>query len=463
MTEFQIRKITGPFLVRDLFDIHAPSLKVGKKWTELSKLDDAARAHQLDEMLKGLSKTNLHQRDTLYAHLGNIDVIGNDSRQTEAIEKMIGSEPALKERYTWIDFGLPKGKHKKELSRTPHNLAAWIDVVAHTPEESKTYSVSAIAGAKRIYERLMKEVASISAEVGTCTFFLSMRPEESAAAEPDKTARLFEDAYRKYRTEVTGIPNYPAVVSPSIRTGYVRYSVNMAPNPNISLQVHNGEFSPRPNPNADNFRLDYHPLGDYVRISRVVDRETSKKIVKLFAEQIGCSIQDFRKKRCSLKKFDCATAPTCPLDKDALKRGDKVWVSAIESAYLDAMGNVISHSREIDFPCDEDVSIYENLRIVGATAGTPDSSRVGRLAVKRVTTAVWLKFLLHDFFEANGKKVFFNKPMKPIVVKVTANHNDYPGKTKDLKPFHRKLIVDALKAFDTLPKNRDEFNEHQEP
>ena len=95
MTEFQIQKITGPLLVRDLFDIHAPSLGVGKKWAALSELGEVERAWKLGEMLKGLSKTNLHERDTLYAHLGSIEIIGSDSRQTEAIEKMIASEPAL--------------------------------------------------------------------------------------------------------------------------------------------------------------------------------------------------------------------------------------------------------------------------------------------------------------------------------------------------------------------------------
>ena len=462
MTEFQIQKITGPLLVRDLFDIHAPSLGVGKKWAALSELGEVERAWKLGEMLKGLSKTNLHERDTLYAHLGSIEIIGSDSRQTEAIEKMITSEPALNERYIWADFGIPKGRRKRELSRTPHNLAAWIDVVAHTPEKSKAYSASAIAGAKRIYDRLQKQVASISAEVGTCTFFLTSRPEGNLH-EPEKTAVLFERAYRKYRTEITGIPNYPAVVSPSIRTGYVRYSVNMAPNPNISLQVHKGEFLAKQNPNADNFRLDYHPLGDYVRISRVVDRETSKRIVKLFAEQIGCTVQDFRKKRCSLKRFDGMNPPATPLGKDALKRGDKMWVSAIESAYLDSMGNIVSKNRELEFPCEETSSIYDNLRIVGTDAGTPDSSRVGRLAEKRVTTAVWLTFLLHDFREFGGKRLFDSKPMKPITIKVSPGHNEYPNKTKDLKPYHRDMIIGALKALDTLPKNRDEFNESQEP
>ena len=461
MIEYQIQRITGPLLVKALFDIHAPSLNVGKKWAELSSHTEAERAGVLAKMLKGLSKTNLHERDTLYAHLGNIEIIGNDSRQTEAIEKMIEREPALRESYQWVEFGVPKGRRKKELSRTPHNLAAWIDVVAHTPEKSKAYPPSAIAGAKRIYDRLMKQVASISAEVGTCTFFLTARPEENRA-DPDEVARLFAESYRKYRTEVTGIPDSPAEVSPSVRMGYVRYSVNMAPNPNISLQIHNGEFSPRPNPNADNFRLDYHPLGDYVRISRVVDRDTSRKIVKLFAKVIGCAVQDSRKKRCSLKRFDGESAPESPLGGDAEKRGDRVWVSAMESAYLDAMGNVISKSRELEFPYDERMSIYENLRVVGTKSGKPDTSRVGRLADRRVTAAVWLTFLLHDFDEVGGKKMFHSEPMKPITVMVSPAHNDYLNKTKDLKPFHRDLIVSALDAYGTLPKNRDEFNEVQE-
>ena len=125
MTEFQIRKITGPFLVRDLFDIHAPGLEIGKKWPELSKLDEAERAGVLNGMLRDLSKTSLRQRDRLYMHLGMIDAIGSDARQTEAIEKMIIHEQALNERYAWAEFGFDKSKkHKHELSRTPHNLAA---------------------------------------------------------------------------------------------------------------------------------------------------------------------------------------------------------------------------------------------------------------------------------------------------------------------------------------------------
>ena len=462
MTEFQIRKITGPFLVRDLFDIHAPGLEIGKKWPELSKLDEAERAGVLNGMLRDLSKTSLRQRDRLYMHLGMIDAIGSDARQTEAIEKMIIHEQALNERYAWAEFGFDKSKkHKRELSRTPHNLAAWIDIVAHTPESSKRYPAAAIAGAKRIYDRLVRQAASIAAEIGCCTFFLTPAT-ANTGAEPKEIAALFESAYRKYRTKITGIENYPATVSPSVRTGYIRYSVNMAANPNISVQVHDGAFLPAPNPNADNFRLDYHPVGDYVRISRVVDRDTSREIVALFAETMGCTVQDFRKKRCSLAHFDNARPPALTLPAEALSHGDRAWISSIESAYLDANGNIISQNREINFPYDDKMTIYENLRPVGGM-NAADTSRVGLLADKRVTTAVWISFELHDFTEAGGgRKMFHQNPMKPVVVKVSTSRNDYLQKVKDLKPYHKDLILGVLKSCDTLPKNRDEFNEIQE-
>ena len=108
------------------------------------------------------------------------------------------------------------------------------------------------------------------------------------------------------------------------------------------------------------------------------------------------------------------------------------------------------------------MTIYENLRPVGSMKAA-DTSRVGLLADKRVTTAVWISFELHDFTEAGGgRKMFHQNPMKPIVVKVSTSRNDYLQKVKDLKPYHKDLILGVLKSCDTLPKNRDEFNEIQE-
>lgn len=48
--------------------------------------------------------------------------------------------------------------------------------------------------------------------------------------------------------------------------------------------------------------------------------------------------------------------------------------------------------------------------------------------------------------------------MKPITIKVRTTQNDYLSKVRDLKPYHRKLIVDVLEKCDLMPKNRDEMN-----
>ena len=455
MTECEIRKITAPLLIKQLFAIHAPALELEGEWPRLFEMNDAERAHELAERIKDLAKVSLKQRDLIYSHLGTIDVVSSQARQTEAIEKMIEGEKPLHEQYCFPDFGKIKGR--KERSRLPHNIATWINIVAHTKEGGAQYSKTVIAGAKRIWDRLAAQAVVISNQEGSCTFYLTS-PTKNQTATLEARAKLFEDAYKKYRSKLTGLENYPAKVDPTVRSSFIRFSVNMAADPHMSIQVgEDGTFNPLIDPNADKFKIDYFPGRDYIRMSRVVDRETSLAIAKLFAETIGSEVQDFKKKRYSLAQFDSCKPETLALPPENTKRGDRIWLSAIDSAYLDRNGNVVSKNREYDFPYDSERDIYENLR-QSKEMGKP-RSRVENLVDRRETIGLDITFELHDYEDGGeGRRLFRDDFMKPITIKVRPTQNDYLSKVRDLKPYHRKLIVDVLEKCDLMPKNRDEMN-----
>lgn len=444
MIEHQISKITSEFLLKRLFAIHAPSIA----------FDECRNARELADAIRSLAGYSLKQRDAIYVQLSTIDVIGSQPRQTDALQKMIKTESVLNERYVFADFGLPKGK-KKEHSRIAHNIATWINIVAHSKSGEDDFSVGVVEAAGRIWARLEQQAVVISAQEGTCTFFLTPATKDLSTAEKSK---LFEAEYKKYRTKVTGIKDYPAQVDSTVHTTFIRFSVNMAADPRLSVQVdENRSFVSLIDPNADKFKLDYFPGRDYVKMTRVVDRSTSLEIAQIFAEVVGAKIQDNRKKRCSFHLFDACRPKALSLSEDAVKRGDRVWISAIDSSYLDRGGNVVSKNREYAFPYYDDGDIYENLRKI--KSDTSVSSHVEALAVKRETTGLDISFELHDFIETEKGQILFREDfMKPIVISVRPNGSNFLNKTKDLKPYHRNLILDVLARCDLLPKNRDQIN-----
>lgn len=446
MVEHQIAKITGTLLRRQLFEIHAPSFVY----------DDGMSPKELSDSIRNLAGYSLKQRDNIYVQLGTIDIIGSQSRQVDALVKMIRGEPALNERYEWADFGAPRGK-KREASRVAHNIAAWINIVAHSKPSSDGYSEGVVAAAKRLWDRLAAQAVVISAQEGSCTFFLTPATTNLDASIEEKS-KLFENAYRKYRTKLTGIENYPAKSDPTIHSTFIRFSVNMAPDPKLSVQVTDqGDFRPLIDPNADKFKLDYYPGRDYIKMSRVVDRDTSQTIAALFAEVVGSKIQDNAKKRCSFEQFDACRPDTLALPEESAKRGDRVWISAIDSSYLDKDGNIVSKNREYDYPYFENGDIYENLRKINQD--TEPHSRIGAVAVKRETVGLDITFELHDFEDGGqGLKLFRDDFMKPIVIQVRPTGCNYLNKIKDLKRYHKDIIMDVLSKCDLLPKSREQVN-----
>ena len=83
--------------------------------------------------------------------------------------------------------------------------------------------------------------------------------------------------------------------------------------------------------------------------------------------------------------------------------------------------------------------------------------------IRKITAPFLIKqlFAIHaPALELEGEwpRLFRDDFMKPITIKVRPTQNDYLSKVRDLKPYHRKLIVDVLEKCDLMPKNRDEMN-----
>ena len=439
LLQFQIQHITSSRLQRELFATFAPALAATIAWEDLPK-NNRDRGVFLAEAIRNFSNVDKHQYDDLCAALGTIDIIGHNQRETQFLEREI-ERGGLWDSYYLDDFGLKKHSH------TTHNILAWIAIKSGSP------------CAAEIWRRLRNQSIVLAEEAQSYVFYLT----ETSLTDLDIKARTenFRSAYREFRSEQTGILDYPVIADCCVHFEYVRYTVNMAPNPHLSVQFEGEEFDSKLDKNADSFRIDHYPARNYLKISRVTDKKTSAKIAAIFAESaLGAKVQDQKARRYSLAQFGYAQVTSLlELPPEYARAKDEVWISALRCMYLDRDGNILSKNLEFDFPYSRTISIYDNIRMgYPMSQETRELVNIGRIASKREILGVSITFHLHQLVRmADGRVMHSDKFLKPFSINVSPTSSNYLGAIRDLDPEHRELVLDILKRCDILPKKSGEL------
>lgn len=452
----KIKKITGKRLQEQLFKLHCPSDMLD--WDAARQMNDNDRATALAEIAKRLTNIDPKQHDHLCSALDVIDTIGADSGQSLALYEQIKPLKGLHAIYWGDDFGVPQKRGGKEHAHTPHNIAAWIYVVAHCDYHiDDYYPKETREPAKKIWQRLVNQYQAIVEETGRQIFFLT--PPTLTDLTNDERKDKFVNAYKKLRAEETGIADYPAICDVSSRISYLRFSTNCRADPHYSIQeVKNNEKNPFDaliDPNADCFKIDYYPERDYLRISKIKGpTNRTRRIAELFAKTaLGANLND-RRGRHTFDIFkNRGYKKHLILPEDCQARGDKVWVSAMTCTYFDADGNQVSKNRELEFPFKEDGDIFDNIdKALGGAVLNANGKIIREISELQLT------FLLHNAIDVGaGHLSKCEGEPKPLHINIKPTSFDFVAKMKDKPRWMKSAVESVLKRCDLMPKNRDQI------
>lgn len=455
----QLKSITAFRLQYQFIQIFTKNMDVD--WESVPNDDAMARACALEAIIKRLATFDQHRHSVLCAALSTIDTTARDSHETKILEDEIAEEGELNTVYVYDDFGMSfqhgSQTRRNYQSRTPHNIITWIYVASHADAKDSELKESAIEGARKIWLRIANSAAVIAASQTPSTFFIT----EPTLADktPEELKALFTKAYKDYKHTTTGIVDYPAAISYQPRIEFLRFSTNTLCSPHFTMQhVDKDFFDALEDKSADSFHLDYFPARGYIRISRVVDPQTTRAIADCFVEKaLGAKIITNKGKRHVLSVFSSPSyKDRLKLSDDARKRGEKVWISAITCAYYDQQGEVVSKNKEFDFKWSEDHDIFSN---IDGGKFACQLSQSDKPEYTREILDVEISFQLCNY-EVNGDTpLYYDEPMKKAIkIHIRPKSFDFLEKTKDLKPLLKETIKKVLEQCDLMPKTADQIN-----
>ena len=455
----QLKSITAFRLQYQFIQIFTKNMDVD--WAAVPTNDAMHRAYALESIIKRLATFDQHRHSLLCAALGTIDTTARDSHETKVLEDEIAEEGELNAVYVYDDFDmqfqLGRKKKKDYKSRTPHNIITWIYIASHADAKDSLLKESAINGARRIWHRIASSAAVIAASQTPSTFFIT----EPTLADktPEELKDLFTKAYKDYKHTTTGIVDYPAAISYQPRIEFLRFSTNTLCSPHFTMQhVDKDFFDALEDKSADSFHLDYFPARGYIRISKVIDAQTTRAIATCFVEKaLGAKIITNKGKRHVLSVFSSPSyKDRLKLSDDARKRGEKVWISAITCAYYDQQGEVVSKNKEFDFKWSEDHDIFSN---IDGGKFACQLSQTDKPEYTREILDVEISFQLCNY-EVNGDTpLYYDEPMKKAIkIHIRPKSFDFLEKTKDLKPLLKETIKKVLEQCDLMPKTADQIN-----
>lgn len=455
----QLKSITAFRLQYQFIQIFTKNMDVD--WAAVPTNDAMHRAYALESIIKRLATFDQHRHSLLCAALGTIDTTARDSHETKVLEDEIAEEGELNAVYVYDDFDmqfqLGRKKKKDYKSRTPHNIITWIYIASHADAKDSLLKESAINGARRIWHRIASSAAVIAASQTPSTFFIT----EPTLADktPEELKALFTKAYKDYKHTTTGIVDYPAAISYQPRIEFLRFSTNTLCSPHFTMQhVDKDFFDALEDKSADSFHLDYFPARGYIRISKVIDAQTTRAIATCFVEKaLGAKIITNKGKRHQLSVFSSPSYKNkLKLSEEAQKRGEKVWISAITCAYYDQQGEVVSKNREFDFKWSEDHDIFSN---IDGGKFACQLSQTDKPEYTREILDVELSFLLCDYENHGSRPLYYDAPMKKAIkIHIRPKSFDFLEKTKDLKPLQKEAIKNVLEQCDLMPKTADQIN-----
>ena len=375
-----IKLISSPTLLRRIFEIHAPAMKLD--WRVLGRLSMTQRAEKLHEEMLKLNDISLKEHDDLCKILSTIAIISSDSEHTPLMKKLIDNV-GLHDRFALFNFGLNKN------AITTANVAAWINVhsLAEDIPEDKREDL------KGIWQQLQVLADNITQEGAHYSFDVS-EPDWNPL-EINARRREFENDLRKCNMEKTGLKSFPVTTSMTPRGNYIHFTVNMPKYPHDSLQSEDEIVFLDRDRNMTGLTIDYYPQREYLWVSRFVDKPTTRDIAERFARLVlKASIPDAKKTHYPLSLFrnrkymswlQLASVDPAP--------EDRVWVSAIDCSYYASDGTLLSICNE--HGCD-DGDIYQRI-----DAHHPDSLYPYD---RREVLGVEISFLLRERIDIGGKR-----------------------------------------------------------
>lgn len=423
-----IRFVTSADLQRRLFEIHAPSLDGKINWGKIAKMELNARAAKLNEAMLSLNDINLREHDRLCRTLSAIAAIAKNAANTPFMESQIKAA-RLWDRYWPDDFGMKKG------AKTTANIAAWINTLAHDTSGDDDERQRA----DDIWNRLLVVAEKADNARNPYTFDLS---------EQIKFGDEMREGISSFQKEISaamrgrlGLKHFPVMVQSSPRGRCIRFDVIMPQYPHDSTQTEEDQIFVGRDPNASGVSIDYYQARQFIVVSRLTDKATTREFAEQFARHVlGARLVEKNGLYYPLDDFSSRKyTATLRLSDDEAEHGGRVWVSALNCAYTDSkMQQTMIFERQ---KCEAQ-DIYEELNDIFTKDRFPYEAR----EVLRVEISFQLAERHASYGVPTGRFKTYRISFRPR----SSDYHRILRKIPDEK--HRETIRKVLASCDLLGK-----------
>ena len=321
-TADKISIITSPILLRGIFELKAPGLKLD--WLAISHMQPHERAAVLDMELRDNNVTSIAEHDALCSVLSAIFNVSSYSGNAEFMKRQIAAI-GLNDKFALDDFGISNN------AVTTANIAAWVYVRSKQTDPDIPEQKRDKLGA--LWRRLL--VISDNVEKTHSTITLDVTEQTKNPDEMEEGIKVFMDHYTKKLKGLSGLRDFPMTFSIATHSAYVRYTFTTPQYPHDTTQTDGSHFFIDRDPNATGFVIDHYPVRQYLKLTRVTDNTVTKKIAESFAKHVlGACVVYNNQKHYPLSMFRHASYRqklTLPPERESLM--DRVWVSAIDCVY----------------------------------------------------------------------------------------------------------------------------------
>ena len=321
-TADKISIITSPVMLRGIFEIKAPGLKLD--WLAISHMQPQERAAILDMKLRDNNATSIAEHDAICSVLSAIFNVSSSSGNAEFMKRQIAAI-GLHDKFALDDFGMLNN------AITTANIAAWVYVRSQQND-------SDIPDEKRrkleaLWHRLL--VISDNVEKTHSTITLDVTEQTKTSDDMEDGIKVFMDHYQEKLKGLSGLRDFPMTFSIATHSAYVRYTFTTPQYPHDTTQTDGSRFYIDRDPNATGFVIDHYPVRQYLKLTRVTDNTVTKKIAESFAKHVlGAKVVYNNQKHYPLSMFRHSSYKqklALPPERETLM--DRVWVSAIDCVY----------------------------------------------------------------------------------------------------------------------------------
>ena len=431
--------ISSPTLLQEIFKINAPDLAI--TWTPLFSISATERARMLDQHLRKLNDTNITQNDNVYRVLSAIFNVSSDSENASFMIKNIESI-GLQDKFALYNFELNTN------AITPANIAAWVYVKSHDsdttiPEEKRKKLLD-------FWRRILLISDNVEKSHDSCTFDIS---EQTTTKEESLSGlQVFMDHYADKSKELMGIKDFPIRPSIAMHGSFIRYTFTTPQYPHDTTQTEGQNFYIGRDPNATGFLVDYYFARNFLKVTRVTDNTVTRKIAKSFAKHVlGAEVIDKRRMHYPLTIFRTQGYKEklrLPLEREMMF--DRVWVSAIDCAYMAGEDQQPETYCVHDFEGDD---ILENIEKHFPINQYPINLR----EIREVTLSFSLSRLN---VQANrNKKTKVPRNTYHIDIKPTGKNPH--SQIRQIQEEHRHIIMQILETCGLTGKTLDELGDDE--